>query len=83
MRTRIRRRLLAGIAGTLLAMAGATSIAFAAGAPAALAINTAEEIPPSTVETFGYPNAAQILSQQGILLKKGTVAFSWRTATTT
>ncbi|MFE2560346.1 hypothetical protein ACFXGT_30870 [Streptomyces sp. NPDC059352] len=72
MATHIRRRLVAGIVGTFVALAGATTIAFAAGAtPASVSSSAAEEVPPHSVENFEYPDAAQILSEEGILLKKG------------
>lgn len=63
---RVRRTLVAGaIAVASLAPGALTpSIAIAAPGP------TDDPIPPSAVETFEYPNAAKILKEKGIALRK-------------
>ncbi|WP_240138522.1 hypothetical protein [Streptomyces sp. MUM 178J] len=66
--SRLRRRLIASLIGTFTALAGATTLAFAL-VPASPA--AAGDTPPSTVEDFTHPNAAKILADKGILLKKG------------
>jgi hypothetical protein len=70
--TRVRRRLLAGLVGTIASVAGVTTIALAATTPSSVSTsNAAEDTPPSAVEGFTYPGATRILADEGILLKKG------------
>lgn len=70
--SRVRRRLLAGFIGTLASLAGASALAFAAASPSsAPADRAAEKVLSSAVEDYSYPNAARILADKGILLKKG------------
>ncbi|MGI5483490.1 hypothetical protein [Streptomyces lavendofoliae] len=53
-------------------MAGVATLAFAATSPSSGAANlAAEDVPPLAIEDFGYPGAAQIATDKGILLKKG------------
>ncbi|WP_392892995.1 hypothetical protein [Streptomyces sp. LN699] len=66
------RSTLARILGTATA-AGALAWAVLAGGQASSATTgpVADEGPGYAVEDYGYPNADQILAQQGILLKRG------------
>lgn len=63
--SRARRNLLAGVIGSISIIASGT--------PSVAAVSTGpDETPlPSAVETFEYPNAAKILKEQGIALRKG------------
>ncbi|MGC9441744.1 hypothetical protein [Streptomyces sp. WG5] len=72
MTSRVRRRMLVGIAATVASVAGVTSIAFAASAPSSVSAGAAvADSPPFAVEDFNYPNAEQVLAEEGILLKRG------------
>lgn len=72
MTPRIRRRLLAGLIGALASIAGVSTLAFAATSSLSTSVSsTAEDAPPLAVEDYTYPGAAQILTAEGILLKKG------------
>ncbi|MEU8581701.1 hypothetical protein [Streptomyces abikoensis] len=63
---RTRRTLIAGsIAAAVIAGFSAVNVATAAPAPAD------DVVPPVAVETFEYPNAAKILKEKGIALRKG------------
>ncbi|MFJ6614345.1 hypothetical protein ACIQPT_29150 [Streptomyces sp. NPDC091289] len=58
-----------GVIGVLAALIG-VPFAFASDGPASIsAVN--EEAPPSSVEDYAYPGAADILATKGIELKKG------------
>ncbi|WP_308050600.1 hypothetical protein [Streptomyces sp. TRM72054] len=52
-------------------MAGVSTLAFAAASPSSSAAVAADEAPSFAVEDYNYPNAAQILADKGILLKRG------------
>ncbi|MEU2111930.1 hypothetical protein ACIOWI_01700 [Streptomyces sp. NPDC087659] len=69
--SRVRRRLIAGLIGTFTALAGVTTLAFASTPASPATAGTAGDTPPFAVEDFTYPNAAKILADKGILLKKG------------
>ncbi|MFE4171390.1 hypothetical protein ACFRR7_04930 [Streptomyces sp. NPDC056909] len=70
--SRVRRRLFAGLIGTLVSLAGVSTLAFAGGAPSSAPTSgAAGDSPPFAVEDYNYPNAEQILADKGILLKKG------------
>ncbi|MEV5283130.1 hypothetical protein [Streptomyces sp. NPDC052811] len=71
---RARKALLIGIVGVIAASAGAATLATAQAAPHSSAPTTASALAadmPSTVESFDYPNAAKVLQDQKITLKKG------------
>lgn len=57
--------LAAGAVATASVIAAVPAVGSANAAPAD------EAVPPSAVETFEYPNAAKILKEQGIALRKG------------
>lgn len=64
---RVRRTLTAGA----IAVASLVSGALAPGVATAAPGPADDPIPPSAVETFEYPNAAKILKEKGIALRKG------------
>ncbi|WP_307815246.1 hypothetical protein [Streptomyces sp. I4(2020)] len=67
----VRTRLVAGIS-TIAALAGVSTLAFAASAASSAATGqTVDDLPPYAIEDFTYPNAAKILAEKGILLKRG------------
>ncbi|MFI1830742.1 hypothetical protein ACH41E_30535 [Streptomyces sp. NPDC020412] len=69
---RTRRRLFAGLIGVVASLAGASALAFAATTPSSGAVSTtAGTTPPVAVENFSYPGADRILTDKGILVKKG------------
>ncbi|MEV7198281.1 hypothetical protein AB0N81_41835 [Streptomyces sp. NPDC093510] len=73
---RARRKLLAGVIGITMAVAGAATAAVAqpGGQPAeavAQQSGTRVTAPPSAVEDFAYPDAARLLEDKGITLKRG------------
>jgi hypothetical protein len=71
--TRARRLLLVGIVSAA-AIAGASTLAAADMTPqhSVTAIQqAADSLPPFAVEDFEYPNAAKILQEKGITLKRG------------
>ncbi|MEV5241151.1 hypothetical protein AB0K89_18895 [Streptomyces cinnamoneus] len=66
--SRARRMLYAGAAGAVSVVMGfsALGVAAADASPAA-----DDEVPPTGVETFEYPDADKILKERGIVLRKG------------
>ncbi|MFE0098841.1 hypothetical protein [Streptomyces sp. NPDC059009] len=77
---RARRKLLAGVIGITMAVAGAATAAVAqpgsnpGSQPAQAAAQqggTGSATPPSAVEDFAYPDAARLLKEKGITLKRG------------
>lgn len=73
--SRARKALTVGVISGAAAVAGVSTLAVAQAAPQS-AHNAAQQSagdanPPYAVETFDYPNAAKILREQGILLRKG------------
>ncbi|MFJ5832905.1 hypothetical protein [Streptomyces sp. NPDC093089] len=69
---RVRRRVLVGLVGTVASIIGVATLAVATPATmSAPATTSTEETPPLAVEEFAYPEAARILAQEGISLKKG------------
>ncbi|WP_053728810.1 hypothetical protein [Streptomyces sp. WM6378] len=71
---RARKALISGAVGAAAAATALVAFTAAEAAPrsaaAAAATTTAADMP-STVETFAYPNAAKILADQKIVLKRG------------
>jgi len=68
----IPRRLLIGLAGALAAVAGVATFAFATPSlTTSYVTNATGDAPPSSVESFSYPDAARILVSEGIQLKRG------------
>ncbi|WKK25163.1 hypothetical protein QZH56_05975 [Streptomyces olivoreticuli] len=65
----MRRTLTVGAIGSASLVLGVWAMGTAVAAPAPTP--TEEPTPPSAVETFDYPNAAKILKEQGIALRKG------------
>ncbi|MER5466673.1 hypothetical protein ABT010_39875 [Streptomyces sp. NPDC002668] len=65
----IRKLCIIAGAGSLAAVLAVPAIAAASSAPTAKA--AAPETPPAAVEDFSYPDAANILANKGIQLKKG------------
>ncbi|SPE49659.1 hypothetical protein SNS2_1350 [Streptomyces netropsis] len=64
---RVRRLLVAGAMGSVFLMAAGSTLG-----PAVAAPGPADDAAlPVAVETFNYPNAAKILKEQGIALRKG------------
>jgi hypothetical protein len=72
--SRARKALTVGVISAA-AVAGVSTLAVAQAAPQPAqnaAQQSADDVaPPYAVETFDYPNAAKILKEQGILLRKG------------
>ncbi|MGH4029183.1 hypothetical protein ACQB60_09645 [Actinomycetota bacterium Odt1-20B] len=84
---RARRKLLAGVIGITMAVAGAATAAVAqpgsnpgsqpadaarsAESAAAQQAGTGAATPPPAVEDFAYPDAARLLKEKGITLKRG------------
>ncbi len=67
MLSRVRRIAFAGAVGAASAVLGSSALFTATAAP-----NPGGDAPlPSAVETFEYPNAAKILKERGIALRKG------------
>ncbi|MFD7168467.1 hypothetical protein [Streptomyces violascens] len=64
-----RKLLIAGAATAVAAAIGVPTLASAADTAPAASASAAN--PPSTVETFAYPNADKILAERKITLKKG------------
>ncbi|MET8921106.1 hypothetical protein ACFWXZ_11890 [[Kitasatospora] papulosa] len=67
MTSRTRALFISGAIGALAALIG-VPLAFASETTASA---VGEEVPPSAVEDFSYPGAADILATKGIILKKG------------
>lgn len=68
---RTHRRLVISLVGTLVAIAGASTLAYA-GSPQPSASGPLDgDVPPAAVEDYAYPNASEILADKGILLKRG------------
>lgn len=65
--SRMRRRALAGIVGVAAIVAASAAVSVATAAPAP----TDEEQLSYAVEEFEYPNAAKLLQERGIILRKG------------
>ncbi|MFC5719339.1 hypothetical protein ACFP1Z_03950 [Streptomyces gamaensis] len=61
---RARRVLSVGVVGAVSAVLSTSALGVAVAAPA-------DDTPPPAVETFDYPDAAKILKEQGIALRKG------------
>ncbi|WP_406269707.1 hypothetical protein OHT93_16945 [Streptomyces sp. NBC_00191] len=73
---RARGMLLAGVVGTVTVFAGAYTLAVASAAPQTRATTTAaanaDEAGPSyAIEDFAYPDADKVLTEKGIVLRKG------------
>ncbi|MFI5806029.1 hypothetical protein [Streptomyces sp. NPDC051561] len=70
-----RKALIAGFSSCAIGLAGLTTFAFAQEAPTSEAkpvpVAAAEASMPTAVEDFAYPDAAQVLTDRGITLKKG------------
>ncbi|MEU1780739.1 hypothetical protein ABZ545_14775 [Streptomyces abikoensis] len=67
--SRARKKFFAGVIGVATVAAVCTAVNAASAAPAPAGAD--EATPPSAVETFEYPNAAKILKDRGIILRKG------------
>ncbi|MFE5896745.1 hypothetical protein ACFQ67_04900 [Streptomyces sp. NPDC056488] len=65
----VRALLFSGIAVGAILTGGAAVAATSVSAPSA--VTAGQEQPPSAVEDFSYPDAARILANQGITLKRG------------
>lgn len=68
--SRVRALFISGSIGALAALIG-VPLAFASEASMTSVSTAGAEAPPSTVEDFAYPSAADILATKGIELKKG------------
>ncbi|MFI2609444.1 hypothetical protein [Kitasatospora sp. NPDC018619] len=70
MTSRLRRILLASASGALLAAVAVPTLA-SASAQSVAAVAAGEDLPPTAVEDFAYPGAAEILQATGIKLIRG------------
>lgn len=68
---RARKALLVGVVGAIAASVGIGTLAVAQASPRTGAATAAATLMPSAVEDFAYPDAAKILRDQQITLKRG------------
>ncbi|MEV3950377.1 hypothetical protein AB0K57_22385 [Streptomyces halstedii] len=68
---KLSHRLLATAAAAAVSVAALVTVAHATETANTASAGTAAGPPPSAVEDFSYPNAAQIEAQKGIVLKRG------------